>query len=188
MLNVNNNSNSKIILVAGFIAIAALTRLLPHLPNFTPIAAMALFGGAKLQSRKLAFGLTFLAMLVSDVLVNRFLYNQLDVLAYFKEPFVWAVYLSFGLTVFLGIKLSSNATVKRIAGFSITSSLLFWILTNFACWPGNMLYSQDITGLLQCYVAAIPFLGNIAGDLFYSALLFGVYYLAEKRIAIPAKA
>jgi hypothetical protein len=66
--------------------------------------------------------------------------------------------------------------------------MLFWMLTNFACWPNNPLYTQDFSGLVNCYIAAIPFLGNVAGDLFYNTLLFGSLYLSVKKIPALLKA
>ena len=174
--------NSKTIFIAGAILLIAISRLMPHLPNFTPVAAMALFGGAMLSNKKWAYIITIAALLISDLLVNTILYSDTNFVAYFKEPYVWSIYFSFIVTVFLGSKMGNQPSALKIGAFSISSSLIFWTLTNFACWPGNPLYTQDLNGLATCYVAAIPFLGNIAGDLFYSALLFGTFYLAAKKV------
>jgi hypothetical protein len=161
---------------------------LPHIPNFTPVAAIALFGGAFLGKRKSAFLITFAALLFSDLLVNSILYNDNNFVNYFTQPYVWAVYFSFGITVLMGILMQKSVNIKNVAMLSVSSSLLFWIITNFACWPNNPLYTQDMNGLLNCYLAAIPFLGNIVGDLFYNTLLFGSLFLAAKRIPILVKA
>jgi hypothetical protein len=180
--------SSKTLFVIVAVAIVALSRLLPHIPNFTPIAAMALFGGAFLSNKKSAYLLTFAALLLSDILVNTILYNDYNFTNYIAQPFVWAVYFSFGLTVFMGTSIQDNINVKNVAFFSVSSSLMFWLLTNFACWPNNPLYTQDLSGLINCYVAAIPFLGNVIGDLFYNTLLFGTMLLAAKRIPAFVKA
>jgi hypothetical protein len=170
------------------ILFVALSRLLPHIPNFTPIAAMALFGGAVISNKKSAYLFTFAALLLSDILVNTLLYNDYNFANYLKEPFVWAIYFSFALTVFMGTTIKNNISIKNIALFSVSSSMLFWMLTNFACWPNNPLYTQDFSGLVNCYIAAIPFLGNVVGDLFYNTLLFGSLFLSAKRIPALVKA
>jgi len=180
--------SSKTLFVIVAIVIVALSRLLPHIPNFTPIAAMALFGGAFLSNKKLAYLLTFAALLLSDILVNTILYNDYNFTNYLAQPFVWAVYFSFALTVFMGTSFQHNINVKNVAFFSVSSSLIFWLLTNFACWPNNPLYTQDLAGLVNCYIAAIPFIGNVIGDLFYNSLLFGTLFLASKRMPVLIKA
>lgn len=181
-------NSRKTFIVAGVIVFVALSRLLPHIPNFTPIAAMALFGGALLSDRKSAYFFTFAALLFSDLLVNALLYKDYNFLNYFSQPYVWAVYFSFGLTVFMGGLIQNKLSVKNVAFFSVSSSLVFWLITNFACWPNNPLYTQDLAGLVNCFVAAIPFLGNVVGDLFYNTLLFGVFFLSAKRIPLFIKA
>lgn len=183
-----NKISAKTLFVSAAIIFAALSRLLPHIPNFTPIAAMALFGGAMLNNKKAAYLLTFAALLLSDVLVNALLYNDYDFLKYLAEPFVWAVYFSFGFTVWMGISMQHQIQVNKVAFYSLSSSLLFWVVTNFACWPNNPLYTQDLNGLINCFVAAIPFLGNIVGDLFYNTLLFGTLFLASRRIPALVRA
>lgn len=174
--------SGKTLFVLGVILFVAVSRLLPHLPNFTPLAAIALFGGAYLLNKKMAYFFTFAALLVSDVLVNSLLYNDNNFLNYLAQPYVWAVYFSFGLTVFMGTSIQNNINIKNIGFFSISSSLLFWLITNFACWPNNPLYTQDASGLINCYVAALPYLGNVVGDLFYNTILFGSVYMATKKI------
>jgi hypothetical protein len=180
--------SSKTLFVIVAIVIVALSRLMPHIPNFTPIASMALFAGAFLSNKKSAYLLTFAALLFSDILVNTLLYNDYNFTSYLAQPYVWAVYFSFGLTVFMGTSIQNNISVKNVAFFSVSSSLLFWLITNFACWPNNPLYAQDFNGLLNCYIAAIPFLGNVVGDLFYNTLLFGSLFLISKRIPALVKA
>ncbi len=181
------NSQKPIFIIAALVLVS-LSRLLPHLPNFTPIAAIALFGGAYLNNNRVAFLTTFAALFLSDLLVNTIHYNNYDVIGYFSEPYVLSVYLSFALTVFMGISLKSNITAKRIGLLSLSSSLIFWLVTNLACWPGNPLYSQDLSGLMACYIAAIPFLGNVVGDLFYNTILFGAAYIVFTSAPSKVKA
>lgn len=150
-------------------------RLIPHWPNFTPIAAMALFGGAYFGKKHLAFLVPLLAMFVSDLFLG-------------LHQWMIAVYISFALVVGIGILLQSRIKVGTVLIASLSSSLLFFILTNFAMWVGSPFYPQNIGGLIECYIAALPFLNNgIMGDLFYSTLFFGGFYLAQLRFPVFAK-
>ncbi len=163
--------NKKIITICILIAVAALSRLLPHLPNFSPIAAIALFGGAFFSNRILAFVAPFAALIISDLFLDK--YPMTEMLP---------VYGSFALVVMLGFNLQNNKSVMRIAGLSLTSSVLFYLITNLVfIYPEgsiNMMYPHTFAGMMESYTMAIPFFQNtLMGDLFYSATLFGAYYL-----------
>jgi hypothetical protein len=84
----------------------------------------------------------------------------------------------------MGTNLKEKMNVKQVVFYSVSSSLMFWLITNFACWPGNPLYTQDFSGLMHCYVAAIPFMGNVVGDLFYNLLLFGTAFILTRKVAV----
>ncbi len=174
--------NKRVITVISIVFAAALTRLLPHAPNFTPLAAMALFGGAYIGNRYLAILTPLLAMLLSDALMG---FNGWA----FTEQVI-AVYGSFALISVLGLTLQSNKGMIRVAGASISASVVFFVLTNFAVWLGGYfhspaLYPMNGAGLATCYAAAIPFFQNtLMGDLFYNSVLFGGFYLVS--INIPA--
>lgn len=163
------------IAVGALILLAAATRFLPHPANFTAIGAMALFGTARLQDKRLAFVLPIAAMLLSDLFIP-FGYNP-------------SVYLSFVLIALLGSSLRNTKNVLPIAGASIASSLIFYIITNFAVWMGDngVMYSRSIDGLWMSYTAAIPFFWNgLAGDLFFTGVLFGSYELVRKFALVKA--
>ena len=168
-------------LVALFlIFIGAILRLLPHSPNFAPISAMALFGGVYFSGR-LALIFPILAMLISDYFLG---FYQFSLMAF--------VYLGFLISVFIGFWLKRNKKWSKILGASLFSSLLFFLLTNFAVWAFTSWYSKDFSGLIQCYLMAIPFFKNtLFGDLFYVTLFFGIYQLAEvliaKKFKVPEK-
>jgi hypothetical protein len=156
--------------LTGIVFLAALSRLLPHPMNVTPIAALALFGGARFENKATAFVVPFLAMLLSDFILG--FHTQLI-----------TVYLSFGIIVLLGMRLRNNSNPISIFGLAVTSSVIFFVLTNFGVWLFDQLYPKTLAGLQACYVAAIPFFRNEAlGTLFYSALLFGSFAFAEKKI------
>jgi len=165
----------RFIFVFSIVIIAAVLRLIPHWPNFTPIAAIALFGGASLNKKWLAFVIPVTAMLLSDLIIG-------------FHTFMIPVYVSFIITVFMGMNLLKNRKAHRIAFTAIASSVIFFIFTNFAVWMGSPFYSQDFTGLFSCFTLALPFFGvSLLGDLFYSTLFFGVFYLSSIKFPVLAR-
>jgi hypothetical protein len=157
----------------GMILAAALSRLVPHPPNFAPIGALALFGGAQFADRRAAFLVPLAAMLLSDFCLG------------FYAHMGW-VYGSFTLSVCIGLWLRSHRGTWRIAGASLLGSTLFFLITNFGVWANSTTtYAKGLSGLVACYVAAIPFFGNtLLGDGFYALILFGGLALLENRFAI----
>lgn len=153
-----------------FILAAGAARLVPHPPNFAPIGAMALFGGACFADKRWALAAPLLAMFLSDVVLG--FHGLLPV-----------VYGSFALIVCLGFLLRRRRRLLPIAGAVLASSALFFILTNFGVWALGSWYPKTWEGLMACYVAALPFLRNtLLGDAVYSAALFGGLALAERWI------
>jgi hypothetical protein len=149
------------------IAVAAVLRLVPHLPNFSPIDAMALFGGAYLGRRWIAFAAPLAALLLSDFVLG--FYHGMA-----------TVYATVALIVAIGWWVSSRRTPLRIAAAAVASSVTFFVITNFGMWLFSGFYPVTWAGLVACYAAAIPFFQNtIAGDFFYTALLFGGFRIAE---------
>ena len=157
--------------IIGAILLAALSRLLPHPPNFSPIGALALFGGAMLPSRWLGLLLPLSAMLISDLVLG--FHNMIA-----------SVYLSFGLTVAIGFVMGSDIKLGKVVLASLSASVLFFLITNFHMWMvADSFYARNWQGLMACYTAAIPFFRNsVISDLFYSAILFGSFYFAESKL------
>jgi hypothetical protein len=172
--------NKRFITITVIIVAAAVSRILPHAPNFTPIGAMALFAGAYISNRYLALLIPALAMLLSDALMGfkGWMYTEQII----------AVYSTFALITFIGMFLNKNKGAVRVGGASLASSVIFFLITNFAVWLGGFshtpaLYELNGAGLAQCYVSAIPFFSNtLFGDLFFSAVLFGGFYLLQINI------
>lgn len=163
------------------ILIAAISRLFPHLPNFTPIAAMALFGGAYFENKVSALLVPLLSMFVSDCLI------QLTTGTGFHIT-MFPVYFSITLITFIGMYIRRNITVQSVIVGSLASSVLFFIITNFAVWIAYN-FDQGFTGLITTYTLGIPFFRNtLTGDLFFNGILFGSFYLAQKRIPALVKA
>lgn len=152
------------------IVLGAASRLLPHPPNVTPLAAMALLGGVSLAPGA-AFALPLLALALSDLLIG--LHPTL--------PFVYAGFLA---TAWLGLKLKENPAPGRIAAACLGSSVIFFLVTNLGVWLTAGLYSKDLSGLAACYTAAIPFFRNsVLGDAVFTVLLFGMSNLSIRALA-----
>jgi uncharacterized membrane protein len=157
--------------IAGLIGAAAATRLLPHPPNVTPVAAMALFGGAHLADRRLAFLVPLAAMFASDLVLG-------------LHALVPVVYGAFALIVWIGTRLAGRITPARVAVATLAGSVLFFAVTNFGVWALGGLYPRTAAGLVAAYVAAIPFFRNtLVGDAAYALALFGGYALLERALA-----
>ncbi len=187
--------NNKIKLRIGILAIiifaAATSRLLPHPYNFTPIGAMGLFGAAHFSRRWLAFALPFAALWISDLMLINVVYSQ------YYEGFQWFghgwVYAAFGLIVLLGFALLRRINARNVFAASVLASGIFFLVTNFGVWLSSPLYPQNLTGLLACYAAGLPFasmelapplgflLNGVLGDLFYCGVLFGAFAWAQQR-------
>ena len=162
-----NANHSRLVALLGAILVAAILRLVPHPPNFTPIGAMALFSGAYLGKRSLAFVAPLGAMLLSDAVLG------------FYSGF-WMTYLGVALIVLVGWLALSRVSVLRVGAAAIASSVLFFLVSNFGTWALSGMYPHSLSGLSACYAAAIPFFQNtVAGDLFYATLLFGSFRIAE---------
>lgn len=175
------DTTQKIAFISAIIFLAALSRILPHPFNFSPIGAMCLVGGAYFSNRIFAVILPLLAVFFSDLILNNFVYGS-DSFVLLYDGFYWP-YGTFALIALMGSFSLNKVTMPRVIGSSLGASVIFFLLTNFACWPGSTLYTQDFNGLMACYAAGIPFFGGtIAGDLFYSAILFGAVELAKPRL------
>jgi hypothetical protein len=163
-------SQTRLLVLLAAIVSAAAMRLLPHPPNFTPIGAMALFSGAYLGRRALAFAAPLGALLLSDLILGFY-------------PGMLIQYASVALIVLLGWAVLKRITLIGVGGAALATSVLFFVLTNFGVWLFSGMYPQTLAGLAACYVAAIPFFQNtLAGDLFFSAVLFGGFALLERSV------
>jgi hypothetical protein len=167
--------------LAGLIVLAALTRLLPHPPNFSPVEAIALFGGAYFAARGWALVVPLVAMFASDLalgLVNGGIYFD-----YFASAGFLLVYACIALSTVLGFSLRGRVSGTRVLGCSLIGSVLFFLVTNFGAWLGSPAYPQNAAGLAAAYVAGIPFFQwTVLGTLFYAALLFGGFALLRRQV------
>ena len=168
-MKLNEIFTPKLIVIAFIILFAAVMRLVPHYPNFTPIAAIALFAGAHLGKRWLSYFVPLFALFISDLILG-------------FHSFMIPVYLSFALVVLLGSGIGNKLRIPTILGASVASSLLFFLITNFAVWAMSPYYPQTFAGLMQSFTMAIPFFHtSLLGDLFYNTVFFGGFYLLQVR-------
>jgi len=149
-------------LLIAFVLIAILSRLIPHLPNFTAVTATALFAGRHFKNKILAFAAPLTVMILSDLIFGFYTISLF-------------VYASFAAVVFLG-QWSQKMNVLIV----LFSSLTFFVISNFGVWLLG--YPLTLEGFIACYTAAIPFFRNaILGDLFYAAILYYSFKWVERR-------
>lgn len=184
--------NSRTMTVVGMIVVAMLTRLIKHDPNFAAVTAAALFGAAYLPTRRMAIGTILVALFLSDVALEGL--TRFHLVTGWMETGrgfyhgMWIVYGTVGIITLLGFVLRKRHSVPAIASATLLSSLVFFLITNFAWWASYSLYPHTWAGLLESYAQGIPFFHwTVLGDLFFAAVLFGGFALAEKRIPALAQ-
>jgi hypothetical protein len=169
------------LVLAALIFVAALSRLLPHPPNFSPMEAIALFGGAYFASRAWALAVPLIALLVSDLVMGAVV--GASYASYIGSISFWSVYACIALSTLLGFGLRGKVGGARVLGYSLAGSMLFFIVTNFGAWLASPFYPQTGAGLASAYTAGIPFFQwTVLGTLGYAAILFGGFALLRRRV------
>jgi len=156
--------------VAAIVVAGAALRVAPHPMNFTPIGALALFGGAYFTTKRTAIVVPLLSLLAGDIFIG---FHRVI-------PYVYA---SFLISVVLGFWLRRRKSAARIGAATLAGAIQFFLVSNFALWASGIgSFSRDVSGLITCYARGVPlFWSTLAGDAFYAAVLFGGMTLAEKR-------
>lgn len=176
---------TRTLIVLGAVLLASLTRLIPHLPNFAPMTAMALFGAATLADRRLALLTPLLALFASDLGIE--ILHRLGLMSSWGlYPGMWITYASLLLVVLLGFALRGRRNAVAVGGMTLAGAVVFFAVTNFAVWASSEIgYPHTIGGLVACYAAGIPFFGySLLGDAFYASALFGGFALAEHWLPV----
>lgn len=156
------------IVAAVLVVVAAASRVIPHPWNFTPMIAVALFGGARISKSWLAAVGVLGCLALGDIALGDFPYPGM----------IW-VYGAMLLVVLLGRTLRSRTSILAALVTALGAGALFFVITNFAVFVGTNLYPHTVAGLGECYVAAIPFYRNqIVADVVFSGALFGIHALA----------
>ncbi len=170
--------NKKILIYSLiFIALIISVRLFKILPNFTPVAAIALAAGVYL-GKKWALILPLAGLFISDIFIG-----------FYEWKLMLAVYGSFLLIGFIGWWLKKNKSAVNIVSASFLASLLFFITTNFAVWIFAPWYAKSTAGLLYCFELALPFFRyTLMGDIFFTVTIFGAIELALYFAKVRKKA
>ena len=173
MMKLNKNNYYVII---GIIVLLAVARLLPHPPNFTPILGMAVFSGAIISRRLIAYLIPLAAMFLSDLYLG--LHSSIPI-----------IYFSLAACVLIGTFIKARVTILNSFLSISLGVLVFFLITNFMVWYGSGMYESSISGLMTCYFMALPFVQNT----FISSILYGmgaflIYDIINKRIIFTNKA
>ena len=174
-LNLQTGVLSIIILLAAF------TRIMPHPPNFSPIAAIGLFGAAHFAKKWQAFFIPLIGIWVSDLVINNYVYSSSSSnIVWFYSGFYWQ-YISYILIIFAGLFIFNRGiSLTKTVGGMISSSGIFFLVSNFGVWAGGTMYPKNFGGVITCYAAGIPFIHNtIISDVLFTTVLFGTYYLLQ---------
>ena len=161
-------------LALGLTVLSAMGRLLPHAPNMTPLGGSCLFAGSKVPGLP-AYLLPLVVMIATDPFLGGYTW---------MSPVIYGCFL---INVWMGRRLLSQVSPMRVGAVAFLCSLQFFALTNLATWISSVArhtgyYSSDLSGLIHCYALALPFWGRtLAGDLLFSAALFGMYELIARR-------
>ncbi len=154
-------------LAVALLILGIASRLVIHMPNFTPVLALALFGGVYLSSRR-AVLMPLALMILSDLLIG--LHNTIF--------FTWSSIVMISL---LGMYLRSRKNFKNISLAAFSSAVLFFLITNLGAWV--TMYPKNLLGLEACFLAALPFFRDtLVSTLIYSAVLFGSYEMAAQWV------
>ena len=165
-MQVKNN----IYLALGLVVLLALSRLIPHPPNFTPILGMAVFSGAIINRRFIAYLVPLTAMLLSDLYLG----------FHASMPII---YFSLAVCVLIGTFIEARVSILNSFLSISLGVLVFFLITNFMVWYGSGMYESSISGLMTCYFMGLPFVQNT----FISSILYGmgaflIYDIINKRM------
>ena len=157
--------------VLFLIIFTAITRIIPHPPNFTPLIAVSLFSGMYFKKR-FSFLIPLSIYIISDLILG---VSDVSLFCWITIVFIY----------FLGVILEKNYSFSKSLLFSFLSSILFFLITNFGVWLMGW-YPQNWQGLIQCYIAALPFFRNtLISAILYTTVLFGGYeFLLKLKVKL----
>ena len=160
----------------GLIVLLAFSRLIPHPPNFTPILGMAVFSGAIINKKIVAYLVPLAAMLLSDLYLG--FHSGMPI-----------IYFTLAVCVLIGTFIESRVTIlNSILGIT-AGVLVFYLITNFTVWYGSGMYENSFSGLITCYVMGLPFLQNtFISSLIYGMGAFLIYEVINKRLILANNA
>lgn len=172
------DNKHSIYLIIALTILAALSRLVWHVPNFSPLSSVLIFSAFLAPNKKMATW-PLLALLASDLVLGFYHWNVMS-----------AVYLATALNIVIGYGLKKNPRTLNVLSAAMLSAISFFLITNLAVWASSNWYAKDFNGLMYCFTLAIPFFkSTLASNILYSSLLFSVYSLVtaklpEKKISL----
>ena len=186
-----NKSTSIRYISAALFVIAVVLRLTPHAYNVAAIGALGMFVGCYWSAR-MGVLMSLAAMALSDVLGH---FLQISSMGFYSTALMMTVYLSMGFSALIGKLLHQSNKAWHVPmwagvpGGALLSTAVFFLVTNFASWlDPQMMYPSTLAGLLECYVAAVPFVQNtLIGNVLFSALFFGGYAIAAASVPEPER-
>ena len=185
MMSVEKFNPRTLILIVFIIAAGAIRTYLSSdenmfgLSNFSPIGAMALFGGIYFKKTWKAFFFPLFTLFISDVILNLTVFSKGQSGILYGGWYY--VYAAFVMMVAVG-RLVKKVSVASIIASGVAVVLIHWLFTDFGVWLNSKAYAQTFTGYIQCLIAAIPFEWRfLTGTMIFSGILFGVFELMKKR-------
>lgn len=174
----NSIKSPRFLVLTAMVLAAAATRalplLIPHTWHFTAVGALAIFSGAQFRDKRVALGMPLAAMALSDLFIG----NGFDAV----------VYSGFIAMVVCGMLISKKLSIANFALSSIAGAVVFFLITNFALFYPQTMYPHNFSGIMESYVAGLPFINNmLAGNLIYGTALFGSFYLLTQKYPSLAK-
>lgn len=160
-----------VVVISVLVTLAVASRLLPHAPGFAAVTGASMFAGFYLRRGSIAYLIPLIVLSLSDV-----------VLGFYAPLLMVTVYLVAAVPVLFGRWMRGNATPLRLMTSAICCSVLSLIVVDFMVWLTSAWYAKTATGLMECYLAALPFFKyRMAGDVCYVAVIFGIYALVAHR-------
>lgn len=177
--------NIRFSVIFAIILLAAFSRVIPHMPNFSPLGAISLFGAAYFSKKWQAIAIPLMATWLSDLFINNVIYGQYyPEFIWFYKGFYWQ-YLSYVLIVLFGLFSLKKRSIVKVVSASLASTIIFFTISNFGVWASSNMYVNNLQGLINCYIAGIPFIkGTFLGDLFYTSTLFGAFSWMQSNITV----
>ena len=173
----NMKKRNQLILITGTILLLAISRLLPHPYNFTPIGGIAILGATYFNSSFWKYVVPVIAFYISDLLVTNILFASYyagEGIIWFSTHMIWT-YSAMVIIVLLSSLIMRKKSFKNLIGASVAGAILFFLITNFGSWLADPMYPKTFGGLMTAYVAGIPFFPNsLASTLLYASAGYGI--------------
>ncbi len=156
MLKINLNLfDFQFLLISLVIASVAFLRIIPHIYNFSPVIALAIFGAIHFRKKIYSYLIVILSIMFSDIIINSFIYDLENSFLFFYEGFYWQ-YISYFAIIFLSFSLKGKKIgLKNITYLCLSSSLIFFVISNFGFWLTSGIYSYTFPGLIECFLISV---------------------------------